>query len=131
MERKRIAKLFTQLDRQPRLPFPQTGYGVAAPKTHGVYVIRDRSNNVVHVGRTFRGRNGLFQRLCDHLLGQSSFVGVHLKGDGRRLRTGYTFQFIEVSDDRQRALLESYATAWHCPAHLGVGARRVNGSNKT
>jgi hypothetical protein len=103
MGRKRIEKLFAQLDRQPLLPFPERGYGLDVPRSHGVYVIRDRAHNVVHVGRTLRGRNGLFQRLCNHLLGQSSFVGMHLKGDGRRLRTGYTFQFIEVPDDRERA----------------------------
>ena len=131
MERKRIEKLFQRLDKQPLCRFPERGYGLTAPRTHGVYVIRDHSNNVLHVGRTLRGRNGLFQRLCNHLLGQSSFVGVHLKGDGRCLRTGYTFQYIEVPDNRERALLESFATAWHCPAHLGVGANRVNAASKT
>ncbi|HXI70953.1 MAG TPA: hypothetical protein VNN22_11420 [Verrucomicrobiae bacterium] len=42
-------------------------------------------------------------------------------GDGSILRDGYTFQFLAVSDDRKRALLEYFATAWHCPVHVGLG----------
>jgi hypothetical protein len=35
------------------------------------------------------------------------------------------FQCMEIPDDRERALLEYYATAWHCPGHLGLGALRT------
>jgi hypothetical protein len=45
-------------------------------------------------------------------------------GEGKKLRKGFTFQYLEVPNDRERALLEHRATAWHCPAHLGVGSRR-------
>jgi hypothetical protein len=91
-----------------------------APYTRGVYLIRDPADRVVHVGRTPRGKNGLHQRLSDHLAGRSSFVYYHLGQDGSRLRNGYTFQFIEVEDARTRALLEAFATGWLCPDHLGL-----------
>jgi hypothetical protein len=106
------------------LPFPKHRQRLDAPDVHGVYVIRDPMRRVTHVGRTYRGQAGLFQRLRNHLSAQSSFVLVYLKGDATKLRDGFTFQYLEVPNDRERALLEHFATAWHCPAHLGVGARR-------
>jgi len=33
----------------------------------------------------------------------------------------YTYQYLEVTDPRQRALVECYAAGVLCPAHLGVG----------
>ncbi len=127
MERKRIERLFAQLQKQPTCRFPKAGDELVAPAEHGVYVIRDRRNKVVHVGRTVRGRKGISQRLYNHLRGQSSFVNAHLDGHGERLRTGYTFQFLKVADDRERALLEYFATARLCPVHLGLGALRNAG----
>ncbi len=124
MERQKIQRLFTQLDKQPKHPFPKLRESLSAPATHGVYVIRDSSQTVLHVGRTYRGQNGLSQRLLNHLHAQSSFVQVYLHGHGAALRDSYTFQYLEVADDRERALLEHAATAWHCPNHLGVGALR-------
>ena len=56
-------------------------------------------------------------------LANSSFVIVHLRSDGKALREGYTFQYLEVPNERERALLEHFATAWHCPEHLGLGLR--------
>ena len=122
-ERKRIEGLFQQLERQPTIPFPQLRQPLRAPKTHGVYIIRDKKGRVVHVGRSVWGKEGLFQRLHNHLQAQSSFVVVHLSGNGKALREGYTFQYLDVPHARKRALLEHFATAWHCPAHLGVGKR--------
>ncbi len=120
-ERVLVESLFDRLNLAPLSPFPERGQKLEAPQTHGVYLIRDRKETVVHVGRTVRGRNGLAQRLGNHLRGQSSFSREFLKGEPEKLRRGYTFQFIEVPDDRERALLEHFATAWHCPVHLGLG----------
>ena len=102
--------------------FPQARMPLEAPKTQGVYVIRNSSGMVVHVGRTVRGRSGLAQRLRNHLQGQSSFVQKSLAGKASLLRQGYTYQFLEVHHDRTRALLKFIATAWHCPQHLGLGS---------
>jgi hypothetical protein len=124
MEPQEIETLLEQLDNQKSYPFPKIGQPVDAPKTQGVYIIRDSATKVVHVGRTHRGHSGLFQRLYQHLRGQSSFVQAHLDGIGSRLREGYTFQYLEVPDGRRRALLEHLATARHCPEHLGLGAQK-------
>lgn len=126
-ERQRIRRLLADLNAQPVLPFPKARAHLDASDSHGVYVIRDPNRRVVHVGRTYRGRAGLFQRLRNHLSAQSSFVLAYLKGDASRLRAGFTFQYLEVADDRERALLEHLATAWHCPMHLGVSASRTKG----
>ncbi len=123
MQREAIKKLFEKLEQQPRVPFPKGRDKLAAPADrHGVYVIRNPSGEVEHVGRTLRGRGGLFRRLSRHLCGRSSFMHKHHDRNGHLLRDGYTFQFLAVDDDRERALLEHYATAWHCPAHLGLGS---------
>jgi len=123
-ERQRIEALFDRLNARRLIPFPQPRQSLKAPRSQGVYVIRDRARRVVHVGRSLRGKEGLFQRLRNHLNAQSSFVKVHLKGNGKKLRDGYTFQCIVEENDRKRALLEHFATAWHCPVHLGVGRKK-------
>lgn len=122
-EKHQIEALFQRLEKQPKVAFPEARGKLLAPKTHGVYVIRNKKGRVVHVGRTVRGKAGLHQRLNNHLQANSSFVIVHLGSDGKALREGYTFQYLEVSNERKRALLEHFATAWHCPAHLGLGMR--------
>jgi hypothetical protein len=122
MERQEIESLFEEFEKETIYPFPQAGEPLDVPSKQGVYVIRNPAGQVVHVGRTLRGRGGLSQRLNNHLRGQSSFVQTHLEGDASRLRDGYTYQYLEVPDDRKRALLECLAIASHCPQHLGVGA---------
>jgi len=120
-ERATVKGLFRALLRSPEIAFPPTGKPLQAPDIHGVYVIRDPQKAVVHVGRTHRGRAGLRQRLRNHLDNQSSFVEKYLGNRGDLLRTGYTFQCLEVSDHRKRALLEYYVTGCLCPKHLGLG----------
>ena len=120
-ERARIKELFENLTNQPRVAFPPPRKLIAAPSTHGVYVIRAADGTVLHVGRTVSGRNGLAQRLRNHINAKSSFVRTYLNGNADILRRSFTFQYIEVEDDRERALLEHHATAWYCPAHLGLG----------
>jgi len=123
-EPKEIMRLFKELLRQPICKFPTKGRTLRAPNTHGVYVIRNENNHVVHVGRTQRAKAGLHKRLCDHLSGNSSFKRDYLRGDGSQLRRGYSFQHLKVQDPRQRALLELLAAGSLCPLHLGVGEPR-------
>lgn len=120
-ERARVETLLSNLDKQPRLAFPLPRDKIAAPSTQGVYLIRDHNGAVLHVGRTVTGQKGLAQRLGNHLGGKSSFVRSYLNGNVGLLRSGFTFQYIEVESDRERALLEHHAIAWYCPAHLGLG----------
>jgi len=119
-EKQKIEKLFTSLCQQPILQFPQEHKKLQATTKPGVYVIR-KKNIVRHVGRTHRGKKGLFQRLNNHLHGSSSFTNEYLKGNGAILRKGYTYQFLVVKNARLRALLEAYAIGTLCPKHIGLG----------
>jgi hypothetical protein len=94
-----------------------------APKRQGVYVIFSPKNRVLHVGSTPRAKNGIAQRLRDHLATRSSFTINYepLKSDGSRLRGGYKFCYLIVRSQRQRALLEALAIGHLCPAHIGLG----------
>ncbi|HYN81831.1 MAG TPA: GIY-YIG nuclease family protein [Gemmatimonadaceae bacterium] len=117
----KIRKLFQSLRGASRFAFPRRRERIQAPDKHGVYIIFSPRGAVLHVGRTLRGKRGLRQRLKNHLHGSSSFTIQYLKGKGSRLRSGYEFSFIEISDARTRALLEAYAVGRLCPKHLGVG----------
>ena len=117
----RIKNLFAALEKRPLVPFPAPREKLQAPLTHGVYVIRDRGERVLHVGRTLYGKSGLRQRLRNHITGQSSFVRAALHGDTTKLRNGCTYQFLGVPNARERLLLEYYATVCLGPKHLGVG----------
>lgn len=120
-ELKKIEKLYVRLMEQPAHVFPRSGEPLQAPPEQGVYVILDPKDCPAHVGRTLRGKKGLFQRLNNHLHAQSSFALHHLDSDGSKLRGKYRFRFLKVADPRERALLEAYAIARLCPAHLGLG----------
>jgi hypothetical protein len=120
-ELKKVEKLFARLMEQPIHAFPRSGERLQAPTEQGVYVILDPKGRPAHVGRTLRGKKGLAQRLNNHLHAQSSFALHHLDSDGSKLRERYRFRVLEVIDPRERALLEAYAIAHLCPAHLGLG----------
>jgi hypothetical protein len=117
-----IKKLFDELIHQKLFLFPHKGYveKLGVPSRQGVYVIYDPRKIPVHVGRTVRGRNGLRQRLNQHMLGQSSFVQEFLKGCGSKLRGKYSFRYYVINNDRHRALAESLGVGIICPKHLGL-----------
>jgi len=120
-EPKTVRALFAKLRRARPQPFPKEGRGLLCPRSHGVYLIYDRSGRVAHVGRTTRGRSGLFQRLRNHLAGQSSFVVLFLKGRPSVLRKGYSYSWVVIPHPRMRALVEALATGVLCPRHIGTG----------
>jgi hypothetical protein len=116
-----INDLFKSLCSQPTRAFPQPRQPLDAPAKHGVYIIR-QGETVLHVGSTVRGQDGLHQRLNNHLHGSSSFTRKYLKGKRTILReSGFTYQFLELEDARQRALLEAFAVGVLCPKQLGLG----------
>lgn len=120
-ESKEVKILFDKLCVQPKLSFPQFRQLLNAPSKQGVYIIR-KEETVLHVGRTLRSRNGIHQRLKNHLHGSSSFTNKYLKGKGATLRKdGYTYQYLVLEDPRKRALLEAYAVGTLCPKHIGLG----------
>jgi hypothetical protein len=120
-----VKKDFIRLMKAKRFRFSKEDLR-AVPVQQGVYVIFS-GNNIVHVGRTYRGKAGLRHRLKNHLHGSSSFTLEYLKGDGKKLkRRSYTFRYVALpqSSWRRCALLESYATGYLCPAHIGKHHRR-------
>jgi len=120
-----IKKLFRELRKQDKQPFPKKSKTLYAPREHGVYIIHKQirgRETILHVGRTLRGRNGIYQRLKNHLGGASSFTKKTLNGKGSTLRrNGHTYQCLVIKHPRKRALLEAYAIGTLCPKHLGLG----------
>lgn len=121
--RRRVRRLFKQLVAAPLHRFPEARSPLDAPKRQGVYVIVHARRGVVHVGRTTRGRNGLFQRLKNHLQARSSFVLLFARPKGLDLRRDCKFRYVTVENPRARAFLESLAVGELCPAHIGDGSR--------
>ncbi len=119
----KIKRLLENLEQQEKRCFPKQG-ALQETTRPGVYVIRSKSGRVYHVGRTYGGVGGLQGRLRNHLHGQSSFTKKVFKRDGSRLRGRYTYQCLEVPNDRHRALLEHLAVGKLCPKHLGLGTRK-------
>lgn len=120
-EYRAVKELFSKLLEQPKTSFPQPRNILDAPKAQGVYIIR-KNHSVLHVGRTYRGKDGIKQRLKNHLQASSSFANDYLNGNGAILREkGYTYQHFVVNDPRKRALLEAYAIGMLCPKHVGIG----------
>ena len=122
-ERETIDAFVSSLGNAERHNFPETGSCNTVPVVQGIYLIAGPDNHVLHIGRSVRRQNGLRGRINDHLKGRSSFVRAFLARDRQQLRRGYTFQYIEIPDDRERALAEAAAIGWYCPKHLGLGAR--------
>ena len=116
-----VHKLYDALLKQPLRPFPPPRQSIDAPAKRGVYVIYSPRGRVLHVGSTPKAREGIAQRLRDHLAAQSSFTQRYLGGEGTKLRKGYKFRCLVVPRSRQRALLEALAIGTLCPAHIGHG----------
>lgn len=117
-ERRELIRLFRELCRQPLHPFPAARQRLKAPCSQGVYIIRDSAQRIAHVGRSRTGGEGICGRLKQHLANKSSFVYYHLDQNPARLRSGYTFQYLEVPARRTRALLEALAAGLLCPIHI-------------
>ncbi|MEC5143119.1 hypothetical protein [Chitinophaga sp. 212800010-3] len=114
----RIRQLFDALVNEPLHPFPERG-GLNITGLKGVYIIY-QDNIVAHVGNTRTGKDGLCQRLNNHIYGQSSFVRNYLQPKHLTVRTGFSFQFLPVANARERVLLEALACGMLCPLHVGL-----------
>jgi hypothetical protein len=120
-----IGRLFEELIRAPLIPFPLANAPLDAPVERGVYVIYDPKGVPQHVGATPKARNGIRQGLENHLWGLSAFTRACFAHDGSKLRNGYQFRYLIVTEPRERALLECYAIGHLCPSHVG---QRTNSS---
>ena len=128
-EPEKVRILFNKLVRAPLSHFPLPRVNVAAANDQGVYLIYSPKGKILHVGRTYRGKNGLAQRLRDHMFTASSFTNQYLEGRGFELRNGYKFRYLVVKDARLRALIEAYAIGRLCPAHIGLSQSTSKNSN--
>lgn len=117
----RIRYLYKKLLSTKKVLFPIIGCQFYAPSQKGVYIIYNKNDVVVHVGCTPRAKNGIKQRLVNHLRGQSSFVHQFLRKNKTLLRNGYGFRCLAVKDPRERKYLEGLATGLLCPKHIGKG----------
>ena len=120
-ELRRIEKLFQALVAAPKTKFPPPQGRLSASRKKGVYLIFSPRGAVLHVGCTPRANRGIEQRLKNHLASGSSFVNKYLKGNGSKLRSGYSFSYVEVAEPRTRMLLEAYSVGHLCPRHIGHG----------
>jgi hypothetical protein len=121
-EAKLVVGLFERLVAAPRHYFPAPGGKLDAPKDSGVYFLYRRKDDLIlHVGRTTGARNGLFQRLSNHLRDQSSFAREWAIPNHLKIRTECGYRFLIVQNARMRTLLEAYDIGRLCPAHLGTG----------
>ena len=101
-----IKDLFEKLILSEYHVFPARGK-INITEKHGVYIIYNPNNEVLHVGNTPSGRKGLNQRLYNHISCTGIFYEKYLKPDKIKMRGIYKFKYLEVKDIRHRALLEA------------------------
>ncbi len=120
----KIQQLYKQLINQPVNYFPASRTRWQLTNEHGVYIIYSPKHIVLHVGKTSRGKNGLKQRMYNHLHNASSFSGEYLSKRNLDLRKGFYFRFLVVKETRERAYLENLASGMLCPEHIGTSERK-------
>lgn len=118
---RQVRSLFKELLGADLVRFPKAGEPLQAPDRQGVYIIYDPHGRVAHVGASIRGAKGLWQRLRNHLNGQSSFTRKSFDRDGSKLRRGYSYRCLTITDPHCRAYLENYASGYLCPSYIGLG----------
>lgn len=118
-----VMSLHQALIASDKFTFPSKGK-VNVSKRHGVYIIYDHNDIALHVGMTPYGKNGLDQRLYNHISKAGVFYREYLKPREIEMRGKYFFRFIEVENARTRALLEALTAGLLCPLHFGTGEKR-------
>lgn len=129
-ELQRVKAKFAELMRSPLRSFPTFRNGLRETDKRGVYIIYSPRGKVLHVGGTHRGERGIWQRLSNHLHGQSSFTNKSeflKRHGGRTLKDRYSYvrehcayRCLAIKDERLRVLLETYAIGHLCPDHVGL-----------
>ncbi|WP_191861069.1 GIY-YIG nuclease family protein [Hanstruepera ponticola] len=122
-EPQKMMKLYNELVKSVIYEFPDKGK-VNISKKQGVYIVYDNKSQPLHVGKTNGAKNGLNDRLQNHVWNQSSFSKLYMQKNKIVLRDWGKFQFIVLEDDRERALLEALTAGLLCPAHIGTGVKK-------
>ncbi|HNR19083.1 MAG TPA: GIY-YIG nuclease family protein [Bacteroidia bacterium] len=121
--KKKVLQLNKKLIAQDLFPFTCKGERINVSEKHGVYIIYDKNEKVLHVGRTVRGEGGLNKRLNNHRCGKSSFMRNFFKDKEKRLWSGgYQFRYIKVADDKMRTYVEALTTGLECPEYIGTSS---------
>lgn len=119
-----IMSLHKELIKSEKFIFPVKGK-VNVSKNHGVYIIYDPNDIVLHVGMTPYGKDGLDQRLYNHISKTGVFYRNFLQPRGIEMRGKYFFRFIVVENAKTRALLEALTAGLLCPEHFGTGEKKT------
>lgn len=122
-EQEKIMRLYQDLIDSETFLFPSAGKVQVSTK-QGVYIVYDNNDLTLHVGKTNGGKNGLNQRLLNHVRNQSSFSKLYMQRNKIALRDWGKFQFIEIADSRERSLLEALTAGLLCPKHIGTGEKK-------
>lgn len=128
-ESEEIKLLYKTLVASKYYTFPLLGKMEASSK-QGVYIVYNNNRMPLHVGKTNGGRNGLNQRLHDHVSNRSTFSKLYMQKHKVALRSWGEFQFIEIEDARVRSLLEALTAGLLCPAHIGTGVKKLKKLDK-
>jgi predicted GIY-YIG superfamily endonuclease len=123
-EPKVVLEFYNKLCKSELYEFPEKGK-VNLTNKHGVYIIYSSNNEILHVGMTPYGKDGLNQRLYNHISKSGVFYREYLKPRNMSLRGTCKFRYIEIEDARIRALLEALTAGKLCPAHFGTGLKRM------
>jgi len=122
-EQEKILVLHKKLVASKSHKFPCKGKIEVSIK-QGVYIVYNNKKTPLHVGKTNDGKNGLDQRLLNHVRNQSSFSKLYMQINNVSLRDWGEFQFIEIEDARERSLLEALTAGLLCPLHIGTGVKK-------
>lgn len=125
IEQEKIQKLLKKLQKSKFHYFPQIRQTIDVTSKQGVYIIFNFNDEILHIGRTYRGSKGLKQRLKDHLYGSSSFMQNFTEVNTEKLRKTCKFKYIEVENLRERAFLESLAVGSLCPKYIGSNEKKI------
>lgn len=118
-EPERVKELFEKLINSDFYIVPKEGK-INVSNKQGVYIIYNNNKEVLHVGKTKDARNGLNQRLLNHVRNQSSFSKLYMQKNKICLRNWGFIKFIEIDSPRDRSLLEALTAGILCPAHIGI-----------
>ncbi len=103
--------------------FPSMGK-IEVSSKQGIYIVYNNNKTALHVGKTIQAKNGLNQRLHDHVSNRSSFSKLYMQPNNVLLRGWGEFQFIEIENARERSLLEALTADLLCPKHIGTGEKK-------
>lgn len=118
-EGKKIKKLYKKLCQAEGVPVPKEGR-IELPETEGVYLLLNKKDEVLLVGKTEGGKGGLRSRINTQLFGSSPFRKMYLLPSGIDIRKKHFVHWLTIESERDRILVEAYAMGKLCPAFIGM-----------